>query len=105
DVDTSDLGRGARLRGLPARALGLRRRVLAATASHRSRAERDPGREREQDARRHRPPDPNLPTAPLPPALAITRVRFLLSHRKGQQAYGALDGCFWSASQATALES
>src|SRR5439155_21233876 len=50
DVDTSDLGRGARLRGLPARALGLRRRVLAATASHRSRAERDPGREREQDA-------------------------------------------------------
>src|SRR5439155_1083586 len=37
-------------------------------------------------ARRYRAPNPNLPAAPLPPALAITGARILLIHRKDPQA-------------------
>ena len=81
-------------------------------AADRPRAERDAGREREQDAARHGPPAPDLPPAPCcSAALARRSVLVGIGHRKDAQhrrvagRTGKARGGFQTASRATALES
>ena len=68
---------------LPHRRLYRVLRLPAVSAADRTRAEGDPGGQRQDDGDCYGPPAPDLPPAPLPSELTVTGVPFALVHRKG----------------------